>query len=201
MNTADLCVLTILVLFAVWGALRGAARQLLTLVAIGTGLFLATRYGSVLESTVGKIAGVDGEVRGATAWFALFIATLVVAAVLCSFLRGWLAQREVSGAARRSLGAALGLLTGIAVLVVVGYGVLGYDHGPSDRPALQHETGTSPSEASRTGDPAWVRSARASTAAGLLTKGGDRVLHRDWLPGWMRGWMERVESDVRNDRP
>jgi len=213
MNTADICVLAILALFAVWGALRGAARQLATVLVIGVGVFAATQYGSILVSTVSKVVGVDGDASNAAAWMTMLIAVLVLGAVLFSFLSGWFEKRNTEGALRRSFGAALGLLTGIGVLFVLGYGVLGYRHGPGDGPVLQRSAGAERTDGGateeaademRSGEPAWVVSTRSSAAASVLSEGGG-VLRR-WLevPAWMQSWMERVErveSDVRDRGP
>ncbi len=197
MNTADVCVLAVLLLFAVWGALRGALRQLMTVLVIGAGLFVATRFGSAVATTVSKVAGLDGSMRDATAWVVVFVATLVAGAVLFSFLGGWFETRRTDGALRRGLGAALGLVTGIGVLFVAGYAVLGYPHGPSGGPSLQRVTGVADAaEDPASTESAWLRSTRDSRAAAVLADGGEAVRRSLSLPSWMCDWMDRVASDV-----
>ena len=51
------------------------------------------------------------------------------------------------------------------------------------------------------GEPAWVVSARTSTAASLLAEAGDALRGVLDVPVWMQDWMRRVERDVRVPGP
>lgn len=121
MSTVDAVLLAALLLFGVWGALRGALRQGLSLATVAAAFPLASRYGPRIEPTVVKAATIEGADLALVAWATVFAGTLIVGGVLIAVLAPLFGRLARGG---RGVGALLGLAKGAILLTVLLYGVL-----------------------------------------------------------------------------
>jgi hypothetical protein len=185
---ADGVALVLLMLFALWGALRGPLRQVISLSLLLAALHLAGRLAPGLEPTVAKVTPLDGDGRAAAAWFAALFGMLVVGAILLAFLLPRVPPRR-PGRAGTAAGAALGAAKGAIVLVVVAYGILAAGGGGT--PALARGTGSW-----RPG-PSFVQRVRGSVSARVLERGGTALGDLLDAPDWMRVRLAEVNRSLR----
>jgi hypothetical protein len=117
----DATVVALLAAFALWGAWRGAFRQLLSLVLLWLAFPVAARYGPRIEESVVKAVSASGADVRAIAWIVVFAGVLVAGGVLLALLQPVLGKVRPGGRASAAL---LGLLHGAVVVTVLGYGAL-----------------------------------------------------------------------------
>ena len=117
----DATVVALLAAFALWGAWRGAFRQILSLVLLWTAFPVAARYGPRIEDSVVKAVSASGADVRAIAWIVVFAGVLVAGGVLLALLQPVLGKVRPGG---RASGALLGLVHGAVVVTVLGYGAL-----------------------------------------------------------------------------
>jgi uncharacterized membrane protein required for colicin V production len=121
---ALIAALLLLAGFAAWGAWRGSLRQAGSLLLLCGAFVLAGALGPRLEGAVAKVATLSEAEQVALAWVAAFVLALLLGGVLLSALQPWLRRLLPPGPVERWVGAALGVLHGILLLAVVGYGLL-----------------------------------------------------------------------------
>jgi hypothetical protein len=120
----DLAALGLLLLCALWGWWRGAPGQALSL-ALLVGALVAGRWlGPRLEEPVSQAVLLEPVALPAAAFALGALAALLVAGVVVHALTGLRPQQEPGAPRGRWLGALLGLVKGLVVLVPIGYGVL-----------------------------------------------------------------------------
>ena len=116
MTVFDLIILVLLVLFTSIGALRGMLRESLSLavwiVAIGCGWLFADAVGGWFEMLA------DADLRRLLGFVAIVL-TMLGALSIVSFVLRQLFPRPVPGAMDRGVGAVLGAVRGVAVVVVM----------------------------------------------------------------------------------
>lgn len=183
----DAILLGLLALFAAWGALRGTARQALSLLVLGGALFGAGRLAPVLEPTVVKVAGLTAAEGLAAAWAVAFVAALAIGAVVLAFA-GHRLPHHGRGGWDRAVGGLLGLVKGACVLVIVGYALFGGLAATAtpalSRPATGGGAGTP-------ADPPLVDAVRGSASARWMAGGAELLLRWLVFPEWIH---ERVEA-------
>ncbi len=189
-RAGDAAVVVVLILFAAWGAHRGALRQTLSLCVLLGAFFVAGRHGDILASTVGKLTSLAPGERGAASWIAVLFLCLVAGAILLRFVAARLPPRsEATGA--RVLGGALGLLKGAFVIIVLGYALIAATGaGSTAPPALSRTDG--PEAAAEDGS-VWARRLEDSLSAGYLAAGSGLLTRWLEVPAWVRDQMENVD--------
>jgi hypothetical protein len=123
-GTFDLAALGLLLLCALWGWWRGAPGQILSLALLLGALVAARWLGPRLEEPVSQAVLLEPVALPAAAFAVGALAALLVAGVVVHALTGLLPPREPGPPRGRWLGALLGLVKGLVVLVPLGYGVL-----------------------------------------------------------------------------
>jgi uncharacterized membrane protein required for colicin V production len=130
----DLAALALVGLFLTWGALRGALRQTLGLVAIALGFLLAGWLSPRLVSSMRKVATLSPEGLACAAWWTVLLGTLVVSGVVIHSLRGRIDRVKVLGRMDPWFGGLVGLGKGVVALSLGLYAVLGWyvgERGPN----------------------------------------------------------------------
>lgn len=123
----DWLALTVLALSLLWGVWRGLVHEVLGLLGWGVAFWVAQRYGPVLAPHLSVWS--SESLRLAAAFFLLFLATVVLVAVLI-----WVLGRLMSAVGLRPVDRLLGGLFGLlrAALLLLAIGVLvnaaGWDH-------------------------------------------------------------------------
>lgn len=118
MNWADLVIISILVLSAAFGLLRGMFKEVLSLVTWIGAYIIAQSFWPALDFVLQAIMADVPSIRAPLAWGALFV---------CSILVGSLIQRIVLELVRvtglsssdRALGSAFGLVRGVVIIVLL----------------------------------------------------------------------------------
>jgi uncharacterized membrane protein required for colicin V production len=180
-NVVDVSVLVALGLFLVWGSMHGALRQALGLVVVALGFLTASALASSLEPSVAKVADLDADARGAVAWLALWVLTVVVGGVVLHGLRQAIAVEARPSPASRASGAVVGLAKGILVLGVCLYGVLA---------TFLESPATPPVEA--------LRSSRTGAVLVVLERAVAPVLR---LPRSVEDRVALANATIRRGRP
>ena len=126
----------LLVLFALWGALHGAVRQLLGLVVMGAAFALASPLGPRLEGSLAKVVTLSPEGTACAAWGTAFLGVLVAGGVVLHLVRGGV-RRARLGPLDRPAGALVGLVKGVVVLALSTYLLLGSFAGASGPPLAE----------------------------------------------------------------
>lgn len=192
LSFADAAATVVLLVFAVWGWLRGGVRQVLALGVLAGGIAVAPVIGRLLEASLARSVHLSVEEAEAAAWGVGLFGAWVVGAVLVSVLGTlWV---SASGRAR-GLGALLGLVQGALLLVLVGQILLGLP--PPDAPApglLRPPAGGAPPAPSP-----WERRLRESLAARGVAAGGEALAEAARLPAWLIGWTQRVSRAVAGE--
>ncbi|MDJ0975768.1 MAG: CvpA family protein [Planctomycetota bacterium] len=195
MSAADGVALAVLLAFALWGAVRGPLRQLLSLSLIALAFLVAPRLLPHAEPLVAKVGGLGPEENAALAWGLCVFLVLVAGGLLLAALSRLTGKVGAGGPGGRALGAALGAVKGAALLLLVGYALLAW---PASEGAatisLRRDAGT----AEATGS--WRDTARRSHAANWLVRGGGAVREGLILPAWIDRLMRDVDAEVRESR-
>jgi hypothetical protein len=198
LHPADLGVFAGLLVFAWWGARRGALRQFLSVLVLGGTFVAAGHLAPALEPTVVRVTSLQPPACLALAWGAVIFGGLVAGAVVLSFACCRMAPR----AARRGdriAGALLGVLQGGFVLLVVGYALLGVSAARPrpGAPALQRPSAAPPPSR----QVSWVGRVRGSLAARGMAAGA-HVLDA-WLeiPPWVEARVREVNDQLGAGSP
>lgn len=118
MNWADWCIVGLLALSVLLGLLRGFFREVATLVVWVGAFVVATAFGDLFAARLETYVS-EPSVRAAAAWVLLFIAVLIVGAIVTHFIVELIRRSPVSGT-DRMLGSLFGLARGgllVAALV------------------------------------------------------------------------------------
>lgn len=199
MSSADGAVLAILLAFALWGAVRGPVRQLLSLGLVVVAFVLAPRLAPRLEPLVGKVGGLVPAENAALAWGLSIFLLLVAGGLLLAAAGRFIRRLGAGGGAGRALGAALGAIKGAAVLLIVGYALLAWPTGDGGGAIALRRDGAPP--VTRTDPlPSWRETLRRSEAAGWLVRGGRALRGAVRLPPWVGDAMQAVEAEVHASR-
>lgn len=178
MSTADAVLLGLLLLFALWGAMRGALRQILGLVVLGAAFPLAARFGPRIEPTVVKAVTVEGADLHLVAWAAVFAGVLIAGGAVIAALGPLLGSLAKKG---RGLGALLGLVKGVVVLTVLLHAALFAWRGP-DRPD-------------------WIRAVESSHAAVVARQVRQGLEKLSAVPGPLERRIEAVDDRIAGASP
>ncbi len=187
LRVTDGVVLVLLLLFGVWGAMRGALRQSLSILILVGALYAASPLAPHLAPTVGKVSGLVGEEQTAVAWLAAFVGALIVGAILLAFLTPRMPERR--GPAW--WGGLLGIVKGSVVLVILAYFVLGGVGG--DLPGLRRDGAPR--------GPGLVERLRGSVSASLLTRGSEAITRLVNVPPWIQSRVATVNAELAADAP
>ncbi len=199
MTATDGVVLGVLLAFAVWGAMRGPLRQLLSLALLALAFVLASRLEVHAVPLVDKVSGLPMAETRALAWGLSFFVVLVAGGLLLAAARRWTAQIGAGGGAGRTAGAVLGAAKGALLLLIVGYAMLAWPAAEgSGIPSLRRDT-PDLQQADDEG-PRWRADARRSRSAGLLVQGGAALRRVVALPAWVGDVMRRVDADLEQAR-
>jgi len=136
----DLAALAVVGLFLMWGALRGAVRQTLGLVAVALAFALAGWFSPRLVSSMRKIATLSPDGLACLAWWTVLLGTLVLCGVGIHSFRERIDKVKAFGKADPWIGGFVGVLKGFVALALVFYAVLGSyvdEPGPSVVTALR----------------------------------------------------------------
>jgi uncharacterized membrane protein required for colicin V production len=120
--------LAVLVLFAVWGWIRGFLRQAVSAGLLASGLWLAGVFHGHVAGHVAKVATLGPDARCAASWGAVLVGTVLGGSVVLAILGRFLPIPKP--AFPRSVGALLGLAKGTVVLVVSSYAFLATNPTP-----------------------------------------------------------------------
>ena len=199
MTATDGVVIAVLLAFALWGAMRGPLRQLLSLTLLLAAFALAALLEPHALPLVDKVSSLPGAETQALAWGLSFFFVLVAGGLLLAALRRWTGKVGPGGATGRAAGAFLGATKGAVLLLIVGYALLAWPVAESsDFPSLRRETrGVEHMVEERRG---WREDARRSRAAGLLVRGGAALRRNVPLPAWVGDVMRQVDADVADSR-
>lgn len=113
---ADLIFLAIVAISAIIGLFRGLVREALSLAAWILAFFVALRFGPMAAGYLADYITVP-SVRLAAAYCSLFLATLIIGAIINYFLGKMVRATGFSGT-DRVLGFIFGLARGVAILVI-----------------------------------------------------------------------------------
>ena len=116
MEVADLFFLGLVAISAIIGLFRGLMREALSLVAWVLAFVIAVRFGPMAADYLTPYVSVQ-SVRMATAYSVLFIAVLIVGAVINFFLGKMVRATGFSGT-DRTLGLLFGVARGVVVIVL-----------------------------------------------------------------------------------
>lgn len=116
MAVADLFFLAVVIISAVIGLFRGLVREALSLAAWILAFVIALRFGPQAAEYLTPYVSVP-SVRLATAYSVLFLATLILGAIINFFLGKMVRATGFSGT-DRTLGLCFGVARGIAILVI-----------------------------------------------------------------------------------
>jgi membrane protein required for colicin V production len=119
MTPVDYVIVFVCLLSAGIGLWRGFVKEALSLVTLLAAIWLAWRFGGLIEPSLGNWAG-SPEVRVWTARVILFVLVLIAGAVL-SWLARMLVRHSGLSGVDRLLGAGFGLARGV---LIVGLGVI-----------------------------------------------------------------------------
>lgn len=175
LQAVDAVALVLLAAFTAWGALRGALRQILSLVLLVGAFPVAAHYGPRIEDTVVKAVSATGSDVPAIAWLAVFAGVLIAGGVLLALLQPLLRRVRLGG---RLVGALLGVVHGTVVLTVLAYGLLASFHGE--------------------GRPGWIRGLERSVAARAIGFVGEGLGSVVDLPPWLEQRVEEVNTRVES---
>ncbi len=132
MTTADgvdLAALVTIGLFLAWGALRGAVRQALGLVAVAAGFAVASWLGPRLVHATKRVVTLSPDGTACAAWGAAFFATLVLCGIGIHSARGPLDRARIPHGMDPWFGGAVGFVKGVLLLSVATYAILGASVG------------------------------------------------------------------------
>ena len=121
LSPLDAIALLVLLLFAVWGAMKGSLRQLASLAVLAAAFPLANRFGVRIEASVHKAVSVTDADATLIAWALVFALVLIAGGVLVALLAPLFGRL---GHGERGLGALLGLLRGVVVLTILVHAAL-----------------------------------------------------------------------------
>ncbi len=122
MNAADYLILGVLVFSMVIGLLRGFVREAVALIAWLCGLWLAWRYGSLVEPFLGGLLA-EAPIRTWAARAIVLFAVLLLGWIVAGVLAYLLQHSNLSIMVDRLLGMVFGVLRGavaVAVFVMIG---------------------------------------------------------------------------------
>jgi membrane protein required for colicin V production len=116
MTWIDYTVIVVLIGSIVWGAWRGLVHEVLSLI----GWIMAFAAGNLLAAPLAEMlpAGMGPGLRVVIAYASIFIATLVVAALLAALVTRFI-KVSVLHSLNRWLGALFGLLRGLLIVLVL----------------------------------------------------------------------------------
>ncbi len=115
MNWIDVAVVVVWCLTAAWGLSAGLVRTAISFVVIVAGLALSSRIADDVGSLFARFTDDEGA-RTVAAFIVIFVALIVVGAILSFWLGAMLRALPVLGAANRLGGLALGLAIGFVLL-------------------------------------------------------------------------------------
>lgn len=161
MNVLDLAAITVIVVSAGWGVWRGFTREVLSLAGWIVAFIAANSVGGALGDMLpSSLAG--PEARVLIGFIAVFVVTLIAAAVVGMLLSKFLKAAGLSGV-DRTLGGIFGLARGVVILL-----------------AFTIVAGLTPLPR----QPLW----KESVAAGMATR---TILQlKDWLPPALAGRLK-----------
>jgi uncharacterized membrane protein required for colicin V production len=136
----DLAALALVGLFLTWGALRGALRQALGLVALALGFLLAGWLSPRLVGSMRKVVTLSPEGLACASWWTVLLGTLVISGVVIHSLRARIDRVRVFGRADPWFGGLVGIGKGVVAFSLALYAVLGWyvgERGPAVVAALR----------------------------------------------------------------
>jgi uncharacterized membrane protein required for colicin V production len=172
----DLAALALVGLFLTWGALRGALRQTLGLVALALGFLLAGWLSPRLVSSMRKVATLSPEGLACASWWTVLLGTLVVSGVIIHSLRARIDRVRVLGKGDPWVGGLVGIGKGVVAFSLLLYAVLGW---------YVNERG-----------PAVVSALRESRAARAVARIGDRMRPALALPTAVASRVDDVNASI-----
>jgi uncharacterized membrane protein required for colicin V production len=197
LRSSDGGVVVVLALFALWGAHRGAARQVFSLGVVIGSLYLAGVLAPKLVPTITKLTRLEANQPLAVAWTLALFGCLVVGALLLRLVCSRLADPADQSSASRWLGGLIGLAKGAVVAVIVGYAVLA-SSGNEPAPALSrpHATPTATTKEVPVPATGLIARLRGSVSAGALARGAG--LLRAWfhVPPYFQQQVDRVNQQL-----
>lgn len=128
-DAVDLTTLAVVGLFLAWGAMRGALRQALGLVAIVVGLVVASGFSPRLVGATRRIVTLSTEGTACVAWAAVFLGTLVLCGLAIHAWKAPLDRIKVGRGMDPWFGGAVGFVKAVLLLSVAYYAVLGANVG------------------------------------------------------------------------
>lgn len=134
MNWIDITILVVIVLSALLGVVRGFVREALSLAGWALATWVALEFSPGLSSLMAGAITLD-SLRFVIAFLLLFIATLILAAVLNHLISQTVRKSSASGA-DRAAGALFGLLRGVVIVAVLIW-LAGFTKLPHDVPWKQ----------------------------------------------------------------
>lgn len=126
MNWLDAVIVGVLVLSVAFSLWRGFVREVISLAAWVLAFWIAVRYTPKLEPLIGPY--VPESVGAGAAFVTLFVATLLVAAIVNALVGRLVKSTGLSGF-DRALGAVFGLARGLVVVALLAL-VAGFTHMP-----------------------------------------------------------------------
>ncbi len=115
MNWIDVAVVVVWCLTAVWGLSAGLVRTAISLLVVLAGLALSSRIADDVGSLFATFTDDEGA-RAVAAFIVIFLALIVLGAVLSIWIGAMLRALPVLGAANRLGGLALGIAIGFVLL-------------------------------------------------------------------------------------
>ena len=115
MNWIDVAVVVVWCLTAVWGLSAGLVRMSISLLVVLAGLALSSRIADDVGSIFARFTDDEGA-RAVGAFIVIFLALIVIGAILSFWIGAMLRFLPVLGAANRLGGLALGLAIGFVLL-------------------------------------------------------------------------------------
>ena len=120
MNTLDYIILAILAFNAILGAMRGGIWQILRIVSIIAGIWVARQYGETVAQKLPENLRGEGNHSVIIAQVAIFLTVYIVGFAVTNMVKTLVAKIQL-GSLDRLLGAAVGAAKGAALICVVLY--------------------------------------------------------------------------------
>ncbi len=118
MNSLDIAILVILMIFLAKGLLRGLLKEVCSLAGLFLGAFLAFRYHGPLADALLERVDLPAQIAVAITFSVLFLATMLVFLVL-GFILSRFVKLLFLGGFNRVIGGFFGLAQGVLLLAVV----------------------------------------------------------------------------------
>jgi uncharacterized membrane protein required for colicin V production len=125
----DMVALGLMAVLGIFGAVKGAVRTVVSLLAGMAGVIMASRYGADLDAeTWPGIAGMENaEAVGVGVGCAVVFVGVLVAGLIVAWILRKIIQRAELGALDRLLGLALGIAKGALIACIVAVAVMAVD--------------------------------------------------------------------------